>query len=319
MKSKRYWFERAKQVRDERDRQAVEHLKDSTYETPYSQEEKNRILQLGLCKLRSMVLNEEIRIKHLLRIFYERALTVGRDLNALADLNIALCYQIADRLERQLADTPREQRDSCLGLLFGVPVSLKDNFRVKGMLSTLGCTVFASKRDEEDGLIGQMVAKHGGIPFIKTNVPMLMKTFETNNHIYGRCLNPWNRARTPGGSSGGESAAISSYCSPAGIGSDIGGSIRTPCHYTGIWGLKPTPARVTLCGSKIASKTGLRLPNLSIMPAAGPMARCVEDLAALFRVITDEAIYSQDRLACQLPWDEAAYNNSDRLRIGRPG
>ena len=319
MKSSRYWFERAKTVREDRNKQASDYLNDESFRILHSQEEKNRILKLGLCELRFMILNEEIKIKDLLRIFYERALTVGIELNALADINIAASYELADKLESQLLATPREERDQKLGLLFGVPISVKDNIRIKGMLSTMGCSYLTFHREEQHGLLGAAIEQHGGIPFIKTNVPMFLKTFETVNHIYGRCLNPWNRDRTSGGSSGGESAVVSSYCSPAGIGGDIGGSIRTPCHYTGIWGLKPTPVRITLCGYKIDSKTKLRMPNISIMPAAGPMARCVEDLVALFKVITDESIYRQDRLACQLPWDETAYGSRRRLRVGKLG
>ena len=111
---------------------------------------------------------------------------------------------------------------------------------------------------------------------------MYLKTIESINNIYGRTKNPWNLERTPGGSSGGESCLVSSYCSPGGIGGDIGGSIRTPCCYTYLWGLKPSSRRSTYTGGAIPTETG-RLGQDLILPVMGPLCRSVEGCQRLFK------------------------------------
>jgi Asp-tRNA(Asn)/Glu-tRNA(Gln) amidotransferase A subunit family amidase len=114
----------------------------------------------------------------------------------------------------------------------------------------------------------------------KTNCPEFLANWESDNYITGRTNNPWDLARTAGGSSGGESAAIAAFCSAGGVGSDGGGSIRVPAHFTGICGLKPTPGRVPATGHfpEITHPGGL-------LGVAGPMARTVGDLKLLFQVL----------------------------------
>lgn len=185
------------------------------------------------------------------------------------------------------------------------------------MRSTLGVAALSEEIMEENGPLAKVILKHGGIPFVKTNVPMFLKMTETNSNIYGRCLNPWDLKRTPGGSSGGESALISSMCSVGGFGTDIGGSIRMPCHYTGIWGFKPTPSRITKTSCRIISHTFKRLSNTFIPSVIGPMSRTLEDLITLFRVMIDESISEDDALINFIPWQEQLFMNTQKLRIGK--
>ena len=142
-----------------------------------------------------------------------------------------------------------------------------------------------------------------------TNTPELLMAWETDNALYGRTNNPWNLDRTPGGSSGGESASIASGMSAGGIGSDAGGSIRVPAHFSGICGLKPTPGRVP--------STGHYPPSggpFSLIGVAGPMARTVDDLKLLFEAVQGP----DDGDACAAPvplrWPSAAEIKS--LKIG---
>ena len=120
----------------------------------------------------------------------------------------------------------------------------------------------------------------GAIVIGKTNTPEFLNNYETDNYLTGRTNHPLDMTRTAGGSSGGESAAIASFCSAGGMGSDGGGSIRVPAHYCGIAGLKPTPGRVSAVGHfpPIAHPGGL-------LGVVGPMARTVEDVALLFSVL----------------------------------
>ena len=108
----------------------------------------------------------------------------------------------------------------------------------------------------------------------------MLMGYESENPLHGRTNNPWDLARTPGGSSGGESAAIAAGCSAGGIGSDGGGSIRVPAHFTGICGLKPTPGRIPGTGHQPAC-----FGPFSIVGVVGPMARTIRDVYAMFAAI----------------------------------
>jgi fatty acid amide hydrolase len=124
------------------------------------------------------------------------------------------------------------------------------------------------------------------IPFIKTNVPQIGMTFETTNNIWGRTLNPWNKGRSVGGSSGGEGAAISSGCSLIGIGSDIGGSIRIPADQCGIFGIKPYSKRISNKYHAIISKYFASFSTI-IPLCIGPMAKSSRDLALFMDIATN--------------------------------
>ena len=148
----------------------------------------------------------------------------------------------------------------------------------------------------------------GALVLGTTNVAEMLMGYETVNPLHGRTHNPWDLTRTPGGSSGGESAAIAAGCSAGGLGSDGGGSIRVPAHFTGICGLKPTPGRVPSTGHQPAC-----LGPFSIIGAVGPMARTIADVEAMYRVLSgwDAA----DPFATPLAAD-AALPDGDQWRVG---
>ena len=130
-----------------------------------------------------------------------------------------------------------------MGPLHGVPITIKDQFLVAGTPTTWGLPNQAGHRAEEDGPLVQRWRQAGAIILGKTNVPQLLYYAESDNPLYGRANNPWNLARTPGGSSGGEGAIIAAGGSPIGMGGDIGGSLRIPAHFCGLTTLKPTSGR----------------------------------------------------------------------------
>lgn len=144
---------------------------------------------------------------------------------------------------------------------------------------------------------------------------MYLKTIESINHIYGRTKNPWNIARTPGGSSGGESSLVSSYCSPAGFAGDIGGSIRTPCSFTYLWGLKPSTERITYLGSAIMSETGRNGQDI-ILPVPGPICRSPECVLRMFKSLNDPEQEFEDTLINYVPWDDSEFQSTKPLKIG---
>lgn len=169
-----------------------------------------------------------------------------------------------------------------VGPLHGVPLTVKDTIDTEGLLSTSGSRLRAHDVPDRDASAVARLKAAGGIILGKTNTPEMAISYETDNPVFGRTNNPHDPDRTPGGSSGGEAAAIAACLSPAGLGSDLSGSIRIPAHFCGIVGLKPTVGRVPADGH-IPAAGGL----LSLGECIGPMARTVADLSLLFRVIAD--------------------------------
>jgi len=167
-----------------------------------------------------------------------------------------------------------------LGLLHGVPVTIKDSFDVADLPTLAGSTLRRGHRAEADATSVARLRAAGAILLGKTNCPEFLMNYESDNYVTGRTNNPWDVERTPGGSSGGEAAAIAAFCSAGGIGSDGGGSIRIPAHFCGIAGLKPTPGRISAAGHfpAICHPGGL-------LGVAGPMARTAQDLRLLFAAL----------------------------------
>jgi amidase len=169
-----------------------------------------------------------------------------------------------------------------VGSLHGVPLTVKDTIDTEGLRTTSGSRLRANHVPNQDATAVARLKAAGAIILGKTNTPEMAIPYETDNTVFGRTNNPHAHQRTPGGSSGGEAAAIAACLSPAGIGSDLSGSIRVPAHFCGIAGLKPTTGRVPMDGHT-PSATGL----LSLGASIGPMARAIEDLSLLFNVIGD--------------------------------
>jgi Asp-tRNA(Asn)/Glu-tRNA(Gln) amidotransferase A subunit family amidase len=165
-----------------------------------------------------------------------------------------------------------------MGPLHGVPVTVKDSYDVAGSPTRLGSYFAPEAPAAGDSAVAARLRRAGAIILGKTNTPEFLGSYETDNYITGRTNNPWDVERTPGGSSGGEAAAIASGCSPCGAGTDGGGSIRVPAHFCGIAGLKPTPGRISLIGHRPTEA-------VSGIGVAGPMARSVADVRLLFEVL----------------------------------
>ncbi len=186
--------------------------------------------------------------------------------------------------ERARADAKQAEaavaRGEALGPLHGVPVTVKDSFDIAGQRTGCGSRFRADHRAATDATAVARLKSAGAIVLGKTNTPEFLSNYETDNFITGRTNNPWNIERTPGGSSGGEAAAIAAFCSAGGVGSDGGGSIRVPAHFTGIAGLKPTPGRVSAAGHfPVIEHPG------GLLGVAGPMARSSLDVQALFAAL----------------------------------
>lgn len=172
-------------------------------------------------------------------------------------------------------------RGEVWGALHGVPFTLKDAHSTAGMRTTTGAP-FLDHVPSEDSTVAARLKAAGGILIGKTNVATMLGDFQTDNPIFGRTNNPWDVARTSGGSSGGAAAAVASGMTPFEIGTDLSGSIRIPAHFCGVFGFKPTENRVSLHGL-IPGLPPQR--SVRIMSCIGPLARTVDDLARLYEII----------------------------------
>ena len=167
--------------------------------------------------------------------------------------------------------------------LLGVPMTVKESFNVGGLPTTWGIPQAKDFKAGEDALIVARSKKAGAVLLGKTNVPIVLDDWQSYNTIYGVTRNPWNLERTPGGSSGGAAAALAAGFTPLELGSDIGGSLRVPAHFSGVMGLKPTLGLVPTRGH--APPGAVPLPRNDDLVVVGPMARSAADLALLFDVI----------------------------------
>jgi Asp-tRNA(Asn)/Glu-tRNA(Gln) amidotransferase A subunit family amidase len=195
-------------------------------------------------------------------------------LNSFVDINPERVRQQAREADAAVAAHRK------LGPLHGVPISIKSSIDVAGMKCEAGTRLRAGYVAAQDAPLVERLRRAGAIVLGVTNTPELLMAWETDNLLYGRTNSPWDLERTPGGSSGGEAAAIASGMSAGGVGSDGGGSIRVPAHFSGICGLKPTPGRIP--------STGHFPPSggpFSLIGVVGPMARTVGDLKLLFEVM----------------------------------
>ncbi|NWU16262.1 VDHAP protein, partial [Cephalopterus ornatus] len=227
------------------------------------------------------------------------ALEVNREVNCVTDF-IHGCEDQLQKLKKQ-----KEK-----GLLYGIPISIKDHINCKGHISSGGMVKFLGQVKEEDSVIVQVLKHQGAIPFVKTNIPQTMINYDCSNLIFGQTLNPLNHQKSPGGSSGGEGALIAGGGSILGIGSDVAGSIRLPSSFCGLCGLKPTGNRISppACSD--------RTFVLAVMAMLGPMARDVDSLALCMRALLCEEMFRLDPTVPPIPFDEEVYTSSKPLRIG---
>jgi amidase len=161
------------------------------------------------------------------------------------------------------------------GALLGLPMTLKESINVRGLRTTVGMPAWKNFRAEHDAPVTIRVKRAGAIVMAKTNVPQMLADWQSSNPIHGRTKNPWDLTRTPGGSTGGGAAALAAGLTPLEFGSDIGGSIRVPAAFCGVYGHRPSETAMPRSGQFPFPP----MPNAGVvMGVQGPLARSAEDL-----------------------------------------
>lgn len=233
-----------------------------------------KLHELDATELLAALHKRETSSVEIVEALIDRRRAVGGTTNA-----IAWPLDDAARQAAQQADAAR-QRGASLPPLHGLPVTIKDNFEVEGTPATLGLSSRRQHRSQSDAVTVAALKAAGAIVLGKTNVPQLLLVQESDNAVYGTTENPWKKGRSPGGSSGGEGAALATGQTPLGLGSDIGGSIRIPAHFCGVAGLKPTSDRWSTLGM-LGGIEGQE----TVRAVAGPMARSVRDLVCVMKAL----------------------------------
>jgi amidase len=234
----------------------------------------NTLLHMPLEAIARAIRARQFSALEVMKAHLERIERLNPQLNAIVTL-------APDALERARAADEALARGQPLGQLHGIPLTIKDTIETKGLLTTSGSLMRAEYVPGEDATAVARLKAAGAIIIGKTNVSEMAMAYDASNPVFGRTNNPHDPRLTPGGSSGGEAAAIAAGLSLAGLGSDLSGSVRVPAHFCGVAGLKPTTGSVPGEGQCPPA-----IGPFSLGAVIGPMARRVSDLATLFRVLT---------------------------------
>jgi Asp-tRNA(Asn)/Glu-tRNA(Gln) amidotransferase A subunit family amidase len=221
--------------------------------------------------LAELIATRQLSAVELVRAHLDRIEAVNPKVNAVVTVLADHALAAAGVADRAVAS------GGPLGPLHGVPFTIKDSLDVAGVVTTRGSTLFQQYVPAADATAVARLRAAGGLPVAKTNLPEFSYWTETDNLLVGRSRNPWNPARTPGGSSGGESAAIAAGMSPLGLGSDVAISVRGPAHDTGIVAMKATRGRIPVTGHW--PEVPRRYWHV------GPLARSVRDIRSAFGIL----------------------------------
>jgi aspartyl-tRNA(Asn)/glutamyl-tRNA(Gln) amidotransferase subunit A len=225
---------------------------------------------------RELILQKKVSSRELVEASLRRIDALDGQLHAFITVDRDGALKAADAADRLVASARGTEG---LPPLIGVPISIKDLELTKGLRTTLGCKVYESFVPESDSIVVERVRKAGGVIVGKTNTPEFGNSAETYTKVAPACNNPWDVTRTPGGSSGGAAASVAAGMVATSTGTDGGGSVRLPCHFTGLYGIKPTQGRIPRYG-------GVARPATNQTSTSGPMTWTVLDSAILMKALS---------------------------------
>ncbi len=263
------------------------------------------IWQLSASAISSMLDRGEVSSHEVVAALLERIERVEPRVHAFTEV-------LADdaRAEAQRSDARRRAGES-RGPLDGVPVTFKECFDVAGRATTLGLPSWQGRIAARDAAMVELLREAGAVVLGRTNLSQTMLFAEARNPLFGQTSNPWSLSHSPGGSSGGEGAALAAGMSPLGVGTDIGGSIRVPAHFCGVCGFKPSLDRLPMRGYR-----AVLVGQEAVRGMGGPMARTVDDLALFFRALRPGRMAELDPRVPPVPWEEPAGAKLESVRVG---
>ncbi|KAF2036198.1 acetamidase [Setomelanomma holmii] len=227
--------------------------------------------------------------------FCKRAAVAQQLTNCVHEFFPELALKQAKELDEYLA-----KEGKTVGPLHGLPISLKDQLRVKGLETSMGYVSWLGKHDEEDSVLTALLRKAGAVFYVKTSVPQTLMVCETVNNIIGRTTNPRSKQWSCGGSSGGEGAMVGLRGGIIGVGTDIGGSIRIPSAFNFLYGIRPSHGRMPY-GKMANSMEGQE----TVHSVVGPIAHSAVDLRLFLTSVLQEKPWEYDSKVIPLPWDSS--------------
>ncbi|XP_070817906.1 fatty-acid amide hydrolase 1 [Chaetodon trifascialis] len=257
------------------------------------------ILTLSLSELTKQLQEGSLSPEDVFYSYMEKTLDVNKKLNCCT----GILLESFDQLKTVASNKE--------GLLYGIPVSIKENIACKNHDCSCGVLINLDQPAQKDSVLVGVLKRQGAIPFVKTNLPQALLNYDCSNPIYGQTMNPHNPQKTPGGSSSGEGALIGGGGSLLGLGSDIGGSIRIPASFCGICGFKPTAGRLSSQGVNPIFRG-----QKSVLSSPGPMARDVDSLALCMQALLCDHMFTLDPTVPPMPFNVQIYQSSKPLRIG---
>jgi len=258
------------------------------------------VTQQSAVELLALLRTKEISALELAEEYIRQIERLNPQINALVDFDAERV-----RVQARAADHSASPR----GPLAGLPVTVKSSIATAGHLCEIGSLVNKGNVPTKDATVVARLRQASAVILGTSNCPEFLMAYVTENLLHGRTQNPWNPDYTPGGSSGGESAAIAAGMSAGGLGSDSGGSVRVPAHFTGICSLKPTPGRIPGEGHMPPC-----VGPFSFLGAIGPMARTIADVALLFHVLSGQD--PVDPVSPPIALRTPSLDEIKRLRIG---
>lgn len=245
------------------------------------------------------------------KAFLQRAGLASRLVNCITELMPERAIERARYL-----DSYHKEHGKPFGPLHGLPISAKEFMGIQGLAQSAAYVAWAGNVCQDSAAIFTLLEAAGAVFFARTTEPQTLMQLETNSNLFGETLNPNNTSLTAGGSSGGEGALLGLHGSCLGIGTDIGGSVRSPAANNGVYALKPTSSRLPL-GGFLATKMG----QPHIAPTIGPMSTSLAGLDIFMKAVLDQRPANEDPSLCTKPWTKATRINEvqaqrSRLRIG---
>ncbi|MFX0003290.1 MAG: amidase [Promethearchaeota archaeon] len=264
---------------------------------------KEDICFMSACDMKDVIMRQELTSQEITETIIERIEKINPIINAYCTPTFDLAREMAQKADQAVKNSEK------LGLLHGIPTSIKDLFLTKGIRTTFGSMIYEHNIPEDDEVVVKRLKEAGIVLLGKTNTPEFGYAGVTHNFIFGKSRNPWNTDRIPGGSSGGGAAVVASGLGPLALGNDGGGSIRIPAACCGVFGHKPSLGRVPV------------FPRIELHAESyvhiGPLVRYVKDAALMLDAM--KGPHDGDRYS--LPDDKTSYldnisNKPDKLKIG---